>query len=189
MQGARRPIAILVTALILSFVLLTNPGFTQIGKLRHGQLSRVDYTGEGRALSYAGWESSADLLRSLISKVDVVVTANSLQMLYHVGDYDYAIQPSKIPEVEPPEEFGIDSRTGRPTISRRESLESVVAAHDTGIVIGERKRWEHESEGVTSDAADFVYARMEHFPIPGAPGLVVYRWGENTGSPQRPKCD
>jgi hypothetical protein len=166
----------LVAGVIL-FVLATNVGFTRARMWPRGLLASVDRPSQARGVSFREWEAVAEDLGALMEEVDVVVTSNTLHLLYHVGDYDYGMHPTIIPEVQPPEEFGIDPRDGRPTISHLESLKTIVARNETGLVVGERWRWGSPSAGFTPDVAEYVYDTMLPVPTPSSTPLVVYRWG------------
>jgi hypothetical protein len=166
--------AVLLVA--LSAVLLLNPGFARVGDVLTGQAGSMDRMPQGAGASPRAWEQVAQILHPVLGEADVVITANSLQTLYHLGDYDFAMRPTVISEVEPPTEFGIDGRTGRPAISTLESLMRVVEGHTHGLVFGEAWRWRHPVEGFTDEVTDYILATMEPIPIPGNLGVRAYRW-------------
>lgn len=178
-RPASRTRRLLPTVLVLGvigFVMLTNSGFTSIRHWADGRIRSLDRPG----LTFREWEQVSGPLRSLMDEVDVVVTANTVQMLYHVGMHDYGMHPTVIAELVPPRDFGIDPREGRPTISTLESLRRVVSNHETGLIVGERWRWGSATDGFTSDVAGFIYDTMEEVPFPATRGLIVYRWGGAT---------
>jgi hypothetical protein len=156
-------------------VLLLNPGVTALRALPGGHVpseDRILYAG----LSPAEWDEVAPRLRTLSEDVDVVVTSNSLQMLYHVGAYDYAVRPTVVSELVPPEQFSVDRRTGRPAVSTLASIQRIVTEHERGLIVGERWRWDHPFEGLTPDVAEWV--RTHLVEVTGLPRkLTAYRWG------------
>jgi hypothetical protein len=168
------PIAMVVA---LGFVLLANPGFVRLREVRAGHVRSLDRDPFGSGTAPDDWDRLAPALRASMDEVDAVVTSNSLQILYHVGDYDFEMRPTVIAEVDPPREFGLDPRTGRPTISTLESLQTVMRERPTGLVVGEARRWGHAFEGFTPDVAEFVYANLEEVSLPERLGVRAYRWG------------
>jgi hypothetical protein len=165
-----------VTGFILVFVLLENPGIARTRDTLFGQAGSADRQPQGDGASPAAWDTIAQLLKPVVDDVEVVVTANSLQSLYYMGNYDFAMRGTVIHEVDPPAEFGIDNRTGRPAISTLESLQQIVEHHSSGMVFGENWRWRHPEEGFDDRVTDFIYENMEPIPIPGRLGVRAYRW-------------
>jgi hypothetical protein len=162
--------------LALAFVLVMNPAFARVGDVLSHQAGSLDRLPQGAGASPEAWEQVADFLRPLMDEVDVVITANSVQSLYHLGDYDFAMRPTVIEEISPPEDFGLDLRTGRPAISTLESLRQVVEGHLSGLVFGESWRWRHPVEGFTEEVTDYIETNMEAVPIPRSLGVRAYRW-------------
>jgi hypothetical protein len=163
-------------AAVIAFVLVTNPGFSGIRHAWRGQIESADRPPQGPAASPAAWEEVASLLRPVLGEVDVVVTPNSLQALYHVGRYDVAIQPWVLDLLDPLPEFGADYRTGLPVISTLASLERLVAENERGVVFGERWRWREPWEGIPNEMADYIESTMEPIALPAALGVIAYRW-------------
>lgn len=161
---------------VLVFALLMTPGFSRVRHVLTREARSLDRVPQGRAASPAAWEEVGRLLSPVLEEVDVVITANSLQTLYHVGSYDFAMRGTVIPELHPPEEFGMDLRTGRPAISALESLKQIMDRENHGLVFGERFRWRHPWEGFTDDVTDYILANMEEVPLPEELGVIAYRW-------------
>ncbi len=173
-RAARLPAHALM-ALVAGFVLLTNPGFSRVRHVLRDDARSLDRPVQGQGASPAAWDSVAIALRPLYDEVDVVITSNSIQALYHVGDYDVAMHPVPVLQLEAAE-FDIDVRTGRPMISSLESLTSLVDRHAHGLVFGERWRWNHPVEGFTEEVTEYVVTHMEQVPLPPDLGVSAYRW-------------
>lgn len=86
------------------------------------------------------------------------------------------MRPVAIPGVQPPSEFGIDLRTGKPTISTLESLLVLISRNLRGLIFGESWRWNHPVEGSTPEVTAFFVANLEQVPIPGHLGVRAYPW-------------
>jgi hypothetical protein len=163
-------------ALVFAFVLLTNPGFSRVRHMLRDDAVSLYRGPWGIGVSVRSWELTARVLRPLMRESDIVVTSNSVQTLYHIGDYDFAMRPTVISEVRPREDFGMDLRTGRPAISTVESLNQLVTTHTHGLVFGERWRWNHPVEGFTQEVTDYVMATMEQVPLDEDLGVIAFRW-------------
>lgn len=162
--------------LIIGFVLLQNPGITRVRHVLRDQAASFDRVPQGMGASPTAWEEIAHTLRPLMEDVDAVVTSNSVQTLYHLGNYDFEIHPTIIDEVRPPRDFGVDSRTGRPVISTLESLIEIMGSNSRGLVFGERWRWNHPTAGFTTEVTEFIQDNMEEVPLPPRLGVMAYRW-------------
>jgi hypothetical protein len=157
-------------AMVCAFFILTSAVFSEMRAV-------LAHRGGSRGLTPSEWDRAADSIRSLAAGASVVVTPNSLQTLYHVGQYDVELRGTVIDELRPPQEFGTDARTGRPAISTRPSMQALMSRHPTGLVFAERWRWRHAFEGVTDEVADLLESTAEEIPMPEERGLVAYRWG------------
>lgn len=91
----------------------------------------------------ADWPRAKDSLMPWITAADVVVSSEELGTLYYLGRYDIRFSPSKLGELDANEqkEFGRDYRTGRPVISKSETLKQVIDCYRTGIVLGPSAHW------------------------------------------------
>ena len=75
------------------------------------------------------------------------------------------------------EEFVIDHRTHKPTISEVGSLEEVARRHPSGLVVVDNSHWP-QSRFVPKDVSAFLETRFERVPVPGEWRMRVYVWGE-----------
>ncbi|HSH76227.1 MAG TPA: hypothetical protein VLA09_11130 [Longimicrobiales bacterium] len=167
---------ILAWSLVLAFLLGANPGFLRLRSVMTGYLATNDAPPPGVGMSPGAWDQLAPVLRAAMGEVDVTVTANSLQTLYHVGDFDIDMMPTVVAELPAGREFSIDPRTGRPAIGTLESLQSLVDRHPSGLIFGENWRWGHLFEGFTSDVEDFVSSTMTEVELGPGSSVRAYRW-------------
>lgn len=163
-------------ASVLIFVVLTNPGFTRLRHVFGHEAASIDRPPPGYAASPGDWEEVGTRLRPILEEVSVVITSNTVQSLFHVGPYDYAMRPAVIEELNPPRELGIDSRTGRPAIGTLDSLIRLVAQHPSGLIFGERWRWGHPAGGFNESVTEFVEANMVKVPLSEDLGVIAFRW-------------
>jgi hypothetical protein len=173
---SRRLLGRSLMAVVIAFVLLTNPGFSGVRHVLPNQTSSLQRGRTEGGVSVEGWEEVAKTLATIMEEVDVVITSNPVQTLYHVGDYDYAMSPSEVQQAHPPSEFGMDRRTGRAAISTFDSLARLVAEHNHGLVFGELRRWRHPSTGFTEEVTNFIQGSMERVQLDDEWGVIAYRW-------------
>jgi hypothetical protein len=170
-----------VSTVVVGFILLTNPGTSQVLKLPAGHLRSIDRAPSNLTASPSEWDRLAPLLRPIMDEVEVVVTANGLQSLYHVGNYDVEMRASVVGELRPPTDFTVDPRTGRPAISRLASLQSLIERNESGLIFGERRRWGNSADGFPPDVVAWVSDHLEPVPLPPGLGVRAYRWGPPAG--------
>lgn len=165
--------------MVLGFVLVvgTNPGLSGMRSVIRGETYSLDRPSEEWGATPQAWDEVGALLNASLAGVDVVVTPNSLQTLYHVGDYQFAMRPTVIGEVRPPRDFGVDARTGRPAIGTLAALETVVARHASGVVFGEQWRWGNRIEGFAPDVEAFIRRTMTPIDLPAETRVVAFGWG------------
>ena len=77
------------------------------------------------------WQPLAAALQPWPQKAAIVLTPNDLQALYYLDEYDVAVNPSRLSEVNGRAEFSLDPRTGLPVVSRPGSLELILPATPT----------------------------------------------------------
>lgn len=175
----REALGVALAAASLLFVAATNPGFLQLREVVRGQTYSRDRPSSGWGTPPAEWDGLRETLGPHLTGVDVVVTANSLQTLYHLGDYDYAFRPTAVLETVGSEQFGLDPRTGRQVVSTLESLLAIVERHPSGLVFGETWRWSGGTpvEGFAADVEAYIEAHMVEVATPPASNVRAYVWG------------
>jgi hypothetical protein len=151
------------------FVVATNGAFSQAYRLLTG--SYVPGTHPTPA-----WTAAADSLRALSAQADVVVTSNSLQTLYYIGDYDVEYQETLVDESSTLRDFGIDYRTGRQVIGTSESLALIMSCFRHGLVFAEEDRWRHETRGIDEQAADMLVESATEVTLPGSWHVRAFTW-------------
>lgn len=116
------------------------------------------------------WTAASNLLRQLIEDSSVVVTSQGLHVLYYFGRHDIELLRSSVQE-----EFQIDPRLGRPTISTGASFLKIRSCYPSGMVVIHDNAWRHASF-VPTDAADAIEQTTNEFEVPNSLGLKVFYW-------------
>jgi hypothetical protein len=151
------------------FIIATNGAFTQTYRLLTG--SYVPGTHPT-----PDWSAAADSLRALSTRAEIVVTSNSLQTLYYIGDYDVEYQETLVDESSTLRDFGVDYRTGRQVVGTPESLALIMSCFQRGLVFAEEDRWRHETRGIDVQAADMLVDSATEVALPGSWHLKAYTW-------------
>lgn len=92
----------------------------------------------GNYASYPHWRSAAPVMLAQMREPRVVVTTAGVIAAYVVGDFSFDLNASTMSESNTGAEFGIDPRTGRPTISSPDSVRTILATCGPGIAIIDR---------------------------------------------------
>lgn len=122
----------------------------------------------------ADWRAAAGELAPWLGRVDVVLTTDELAALYHLGDYDVLVSPSRLSEVTPRgQDFVRDERTGRPVIASPEALRSVLNCFRSGLLVSDRTRLEDSSR---RDIAELLVREARSLPLPRAWSIDAYVW-------------
>lgn len=166
---------------IVAFAALTNPAYRYAFLML--AVSDADWEHPHVYRGYADWEAAAPALRPLLDQADVLVSAAGVKSLYYLKRVDYDLSRTVLAETESQQEFGMDPRTGRPVISRPESLARIMALHPRGLVIVEAPRWRIEYS-IPNATADFIEANMERVPLDDDWRLLAFRWPR--GEPAHP---
>ena len=174
--------AIFVT--ILPFILSNAALRTTADMLR----ARPAQTLEGN-LAYwsaypSNWTIATEIIGPLAEEASVVVTSQGLHMIYFIGDYDIELLKSASDTVG--EEFAIDPRMGRPTISTGESFELVRSCFENGLVVIHDFAWRNQYF-VPDDAADAIENSTDRLDVPSSVSLKVFRW-QGTSLPVPDDC-
>lgn len=145
---------------------------------------------EGRSRPYSNpdWPAAAARLDRLVRSSDVFVTSITPAPFYYVRAPDALIgpQPTEYGHREPAAEFTVDTRFGRPVISRPGSLSRILACYPSGVVVVEDDYWAVDT-GVRTSVTDILRRRAEPVEVPDGWALRVFRWGAKT--PRRSAAD
>lgn len=135
----------------------------------------------------SAWADARPILQPWLDKVDVILTTNDVHTIYYFGRYDYQISKYRVTETDTGADFGIDPRTGRPAISKVESVRLLLACNPSGLFVGNAYQWRHPIMGVSDEVADLIAAQAEPIPVPEAWGLRAYAWQRDEASVP-PEC-
>lgn len=125
------------------------------------------------AFSEPDWIPVLSTLRPLSDGSERVVTSNAMKALYYLGQYNYELNASIVPETETGEEFGRDIRTGGLAISTAGSIDEVLAKPGRTLVVLEDKKIANKV-GVTQGAVDVITARCT--PIALTADVKIHAW-------------
>jgi hypothetical protein len=122
------------------------------------------------------WRAAREALGPWVIGADIMITTEELGALYFLGRSDIRFSPSKIRELAPDQrsEFGIDYRTGRPIITKPESLEQLIQCFPRGLVVGPIEDW--GSPILISEAVQAVILRYAR-PIEVPANSHLFAWG------------
>jgi 4-amino-4-deoxy-L-arabinose transferase-like glycosyltransferase len=129
------------------------------------------------------WRAARDALAPWIADADIVLTTEELGALYFLGRSDVRFSPSKLFEIPLDQqiEFGIDHRTGRPIITKPESVERLIQCFRRGIVVGPIENW--GSPILINEAVQEVLRKSAHpIDVPRASRLYAWGWEHEVGA-------
>lgn len=86
------------------------------------------------------WSEARAPVEQYVENGALVVATNELAAIHYLGGFDVVFSKNWIPEMNQIE-FALDPRTGRPLISRIESLEKLVAVYPEGIFLASVEWW------------------------------------------------
>ena len=116
-----------------------------------------------------------------------MLTGWELLSLYYLGRFDLTLSASRLSEIPDSQEFGIDPRTGRPVISRAESVALVMECFPDGLVVVNPENW--RSGAQLNDAmADVIEARAKPIELPSGLGILAFRWQNPTNDEPPARC-
>jgi hypothetical protein len=158
-----------VVILVLSTVALSNPFWVRTATMI-GNIALPIET------PMTDWRAARAALGSWTAKADIMITTEELGAIYFFGRSDVRFSSSKLRELAPDQqkEFGIDYRTGRPIISKPESLEQLITCFERGIIVGPIEHWGNSI--LISEAVQNVITRYAR-PIEVPKESYLYAWG------------
>jgi len=75
------------------------------------------------------------------SAVPFVATTRELHHVAHIGSYDVLFSRSRVTELDPPQDFGIDPRTGRPAVGNADNILRIFNCVPDGLLVTSPHWW------------------------------------------------
>lgn len=176
---ARRPVGSIVTITAVGAIF----GFAAYGTPAFTTALRLIAPAEGmRPFRASNWRAATPLLRQLADPVEVVVSSAGPKSLYYLERLDVGLSAWQLADLgrgRSSPEFSVDYRTGRPLISRPESLQRLMDCHRSGLVILERNHLSVEWH-VPPPATEYLITHTEEVSVPEPWRLRVFRWHHAT---------
>jgi len=123
------------------------------------------------------WTNQSAALMAVIGHPSIFVTADDLRAILYLRPHDLLINSSRMSDIDPSAEFVHDPRTGRPVISKPESVAQVIACYPDGVILIPNDRW---GEFYAVDAVTARRIQMLAQPIvPGVPGFHLFHWAHD----------
>jgi hypothetical protein len=122
----------------------------------------------------ADWAAARDALAPWLADAAIVLTTSELEALYHLGRYDVLISRSRLSELEHGGEFSLDPRTGRPVITKPESLAWLMDCYPDGLIVSSSHRW-RSAAALDDTVANLIEAAAEEVKLP-ALDMKAYVW-------------
>jgi 4-amino-4-deoxy-L-arabinose transferase-like glycosyltransferase len=176
----RRPMRIALLALTVVFLLVVHKAtatllLTPFGRRVPDPAPKYDWT-EARAL-----------LAPELERASVVLTGWELHTLYYLGRFDTTLSASRLSEIPDSSEFGIDPRTGRPVISRADSVALLMECFPDGLVVVNPEYW-RAAEELNDEMAGVIEARATPIELPAGLGILAFRWQTPIADPPPAAC-
>lgn len=125
------------------------------------------------------WAAATPALRPLVDESDVLVVAGLPKALYYLDRGEIGLSASELSELTPysieSPEFMIDPRTGRPFISRPESMLRLMQEHSSGLVLVDGHQWDNDC-CVSPEMSAFLSERLSPVVLDPAWQLRAFRW-------------
>lgn len=122
------------------------------------------------------WRAAQAALAPWTDEAGILITTEELGAMYFLGRSDVRFSRSKFGELRENQkfEFGIDQRTGRPIISRPESVELLIQCFPKGFVVGPSADW---GSPILIDAEIQAVIRAHAQPIAVPKTSHLFAWG------------
>jgi 4-amino-4-deoxy-L-arabinose transferase-like glycosyltransferase len=133
-------------------------------------------TGRPPPYAQSDWEGALPHLRPWLDRGAVVVASANLKSIYSLGRMDYDVAAEHLNNLNGRQaEFTVLGKTGRPAVSRPESVAAIVACHAVGIVVVEEHHWGRDW-AVPPETAAYITGRMEPIALPEELALRAFAW-------------
>ena len=73
--------------------------------------------------------------------VPFVATTRELHHVAHIGSYDVLFSRSRVTELDPPQDFGVDPRTGRPVVGHADNILRILRCVPDGLLVTSPHWW------------------------------------------------
>jgi len=110
-----------------------------------------------------------------------IATTRELHMLTYVGPYDLLISPGRVTELRPPQEFGVDRRTGRPIVGSTGSLTALFACKRQGLLVTSPQWWSRQGWGPRMQA--LIGTAGLQFETRAEGAVMAVRWFDPENRP------
>ena len=169
-ESANRRMQWLLVGTSIVFLLVSNSAFFDAAKIivRGPQHMNPQYKVE--------WAAARGVLRPLAETAGIVITTNGLSALYHLNRFDIEFSASHLHELKVREEFSVDHRTGRPVISKLQSLRQLMMCYPEGLVIAEAWHWKNGIFGINDESVGLLVRNAKPVDLPAESNLIAFRW-------------
>jgi hypothetical protein len=107
--------------------------------------------------------------------------------VYYLGDYDIAVNPSRLSEVSGGHEFSLDPRTGRPVVGTADSLELIMSCYAEGVFIADLAGFPLPYPG-SEPINELIRATMTPIELPRGTGVYAFSWTTDRATPAPAAC-
>jgi hypothetical protein len=166
----------------LAIVVLSNPFWLRTAAV----IGNFALPGESPATD---WRLARESLAPWIAGADIMITTEELGAIYFLGRSDVRLSPSKLAEIAEDQrfEFGIDFRTGRPIISKPESVERLIECFPSGFVVGPIQHW-GDPILISEDIQAIIKRHAEPIEVPKRSYLYAWGWKRQYAANQASYC-
>ena len=127
------------------------------------------------------WSDGAGIVGEWLEESPFIVTTRELHQIAYLGDYDVLFSESRQSELSPPEDFGVDPRTGRPVVGTEQNMMLVIRCAPDGLLVTSPDWWYdagfNERLGRQMDAEGIL------FDIREGDAIVAIRWHHDDNTP------
>lgn len=110
-----------------------------------------------------------------------IATTHELHMLANIGTYDLLVDASRVTELNPSVEFGVDPRTGRPVIGEAASFGAVLDCKRDGLLVTVPRWW--SEEGWETRFPELLAEHGLTAETRAEPEFLAIRWHDPTAGP------
>lgn len=136
------------------------------------------------------WRAARTSLEWWTANADIMITTEELGAIYFLGRSDVRYSASKLGEIANMGqgfEFGIDWRTGRPVISKPESLRQLIECFDRGLVVGPIQHWGDRLR-ISEEAKSVIQKYARPIAVPKESYLYAWAWDHGPREPRPTYC-
>lgn len=123
--------------------------------------------------SRGDWRNGSAVVGDWIN-APFIATTRELHHIAHIGPYDALFSKSRVTELSPPEDFGIDPRTGRPVVGSPHSIAQVLQCVPDGLLVTSGHWW--RTKGWEAKLTPMLEASGSKVSIREDGALLAIRW-------------